>query len=68
MKNIVEFPSKKGERDRHREKFDLVSGCQAPLASCIKAMRELGADSAQIAKMLKLAAHELERDGDDGAA
>jgi len=57
MSKIVEFPDKKVERVQ----FDLVSGCQKPLASCIKAMRELGADSTQIAKMLKLAARELER-------
>ena len=68
MTNIVEFPNKKGERDRYHEKLDLMSGCQAPLASCIKTMRELGADSGQIAKMLKVAAHELERDSDDSPA
>ena len=68
MKNIVEFPNKKAERDRNGVKLDLVSGCQAPLATCIKAMRELGADSGQIANMLKLAAYELERDGDEVAA
>ena len=51
MKNILDFPDKKGERERSDEKMELISNCERPMADAIKAMRELGANNGQIIRI-----------------
>ena len=61
MNEHLRFPDKKGERERNDAKMELISNCERPMADAIKAMRELGANNAQIIKILRLAAYESER-------
>jgi hypothetical protein len=58
MKNILDFPDKKGERERSDAKMEFI---HRPMADAIKAMRELGANNGQIIKILRRAVYELER-------
>jgi hypothetical protein len=61
MKNILDFPDKKGERERSDAKMEFISNCDRPMGDALKAMRELGANNGQIIKILRRAVYELER-------
>ena len=61
MKNILDFPDRKGERERSDATMEFIPNCHRPMADAIKAMRELGANNGQIIKILRRAVYELER-------
>ena len=65
MSKVVEFPDKKGERKAEEERChasaELITKCQFLVATCIRAMREQGADNKRMIGILRHAVHELER-------
>ena len=62
MAKIVEFPDVQGERAAFSRKMEIIGQCQIQLAKAMRGMRESGADTNQIIRILRHAITELELD------
>ena len=65
MSEVVEFLVKRSQRKAREQRYnanaELITKCQFHLASCIRAMREQGADNKWLIRILKHTVRELER-------
>ena len=62
MAEIIEFPDVQAERAAFSTKMEIIGQCQLRLARAMREMRENGADTNQIIRILRHAITQLELD------